>query len=255
MTEQQSRTQIDERRLQPAAQPAIGLTSNQSAEEFIVVLAHDLRNYIASIHGHLALLHRRAPREQEELDRQLAVRVLQTLERMDRLIANILDAVRMQRGFFELMCQPVDLALLARQCAGLLETDINPINLDLPPVANMYGDEERLRQALHNLLANALQHSPAGAPVTLTLAIETRADSPWMILSVYDRGPGIPPDLLPQIFERFASGPRSTGLGLGLYLAHGIALAHGGTLTVRSAASRNTCFELALPAQEMGDGG
>jgi two-component system, OmpR family, sensor kinase len=249
MNGQQFRTLIDEQRLPAAAQPAIELASNQPAEEFIAILAHDLRNYIASVHGRLALLQRRAPLGHQELDGQLVASAKETLERMDRLIANVLDTVRMQRGFFELMLQPVDLVLLARDCAELLQTDSTPIMLHLPPKARVHGDEERLRQALHNLLANAIQHSPSGAPVTLRLAVETRADGPWMVLTVSDRGAGIPPDMLPQIFERFTAGPRSTGLGLGLYLVRGITLAHGGTLTVRSAAGMGTCFELALPGE------
>jgi len=247
LDEQPVRTRIDEQRLLAAAEPAIEFASNQSAEECIVILAHDLRNYITSIHGHLTMLHKRAQREQEERDSQLAAQAQQTLEQMDRLIANVLDTVRMQRGFFELIPQVFDLALLARQCAELIQTDSNPIKLDLPPTASMYGDKERLRQALHNLLANAIQYSPAETPVTLSLAVETRADGPWMVLDVCDQGAGIPPDILPQIFERFAAGPRSTGLGLGLYLVRGIALSHGGTLTVRSAPDMGTCFELALP--------
>jgi signal transduction histidine kinase len=247
MEEQHIRTHVDEQRLLVAAQPAIELAPNQSAEELIVILAHDLRNYIASIHGHLALLHKRNQHYQEALDRQLAERAEQTLEQMDRLISNVLDTARMQRGLFDLVLQPVDLVLLARQCAELLHTDSYPVKLQLPPTASVHGDEERLRQALLNLLSNAIQHSPPGAPVTLSLAVETRADGPWMVLAVSDQGAGIPPDILPQIFERFVAGPRSTGLGLGLYLVRGIALAHGGTVSVRSGAGMGTCFELALP--------
>jgi two-component system, OmpR family, sensor kinase len=249
MNEQHVRTTIDQRRLLVAAQPAIELEPNQSAEEFIVILAHDLRNYIASVHGYFALLHQRTHHEREELDRQLAGCAKQTLEQMDRLIANVLDTVRLQRGLFDLMLQPVDLVLLARQCADLLQTDSNPIKLDLPPTASVHGDKERLRQALHNLLTNAIRHSPSGVPVKLSLAVETRADGLWMVLAVCDRGAGISPDILPRIFEPFAAGPQSTGLGLGLYLVRGIALAHGGTLIVRSVAGEGTCFELALPGE------
>jgi len=249
MNEQYVRTQIDEQRLLVAAQPAIELGSNQPAEEFIAILAHDLRNYIASVHGYFALLHQGTQHKWKELDRQLAGNAKQTLEQMDKLIANVLDTVRMQRGFFDLMLQPVDLVPLARNCADLLQTDSHPVELNLPPTAMVHGDEERLRQALHNLLINAIQHSPSGTPVTLSLDVETRADAQWMALTVSNRGAGIPPDLLPRIFEPFAAGPRSTGLGLGLYLVRGIVLAHGGILTVRSAAGTGTCFELVLPAE------
>jgi signal transduction histidine kinase len=233
-------------RTQTVAQPAIELATNHLAEECIVILAHDLRNYITSIHGHLSMLRQRG---QADLDRQMTAGAILAVEQMDRLIDNIMDTVRMQRGFFELMLQPVDLALLARQCAELFQTAATPIMLDLPPTAIVLADEERLRQALHNLLANAIRHSPSGAPVTLSLTVEMRAESPWIVLAVCDQGAGIPPDMLPQIFEPFAADPRSIGLGLGLYLVHGITLAHGGTLTVRSTAGEGTCFELALPCE------
>jgi two-component system OmpR family sensor kinase len=245
MNKQHFRTQIDEQRF-IAAQPAIDVASKQSAEECIVILAHDLRNYITSIHGNLTLLYAQARREQRELP--LATSAQKVLEQMDRLIANVLDTVRMERGFFELMLQPLDLAILAQQCAELSQTDAHPIELHLPPTACIRADEDRLCQAIHNLLANAIEHSPSQAPITLSLETETRADGIWFVLSVRDRGAGIPPEMLSQIFERFTAGPRSTGLGLGLYLVRGIALAHGGTLSVRSTVGRGTCFELALPS-------
>jgi two-component system OmpR family sensor kinase len=249
MNEQYVRTQIAEQRLLVPAQPTIELGPNQPAEEFIAILAHDLRNYIASVHGYFALLHQSTQHKWQELDRQLAGNAKQTLEQMDKLIANVLDTVRMQRGFFDLMLQPVDLVPLIRNCADLLQTDSHPIELDLPPTARVHGDEERLRQALHNLLTNAIQHSPSGTPVKLSLTVETQLDAKWMVLTMSNRGAVIPPDLLPRIFEPFAAGPHSTGLGLGLYLVRGIALAHGGILTVRSAAGSGTCFELVLPSE------
>ena len=71
------------------------------------------------------------------------------------------------------------------------------------------------------------------------------------MLTVADRGPGVPPEVLPRLFERFARGPDSRGLGLGLYIARRVAEAHGGALTVETAPGRGTRFRLALPA----DGG
>ena len=69
----------------------------------------------------------------------------------------------------------------------------------------------------------------------------------WATIAIHDNGPGIPPDFLPRLFDRFQRRPRSTGLGLGLYLEQQIALAHQGTLTVESSPETGTCFLLALP--------
>ena len=245
--DEQIRTQINEPRLPAGQAQAVALPSHHSAVELMTMLAHDLRNYITPVRGRLAMLYRRAQHEQREQDMRLAASATKTLERMDRLIANVLDTARQERGFFELIVQPVDLVLLARQTAELLQTDEIPIMLHLPETAIVDGDEERLRQVLHNLLVNAIEHTPSLAPVTLRLAAETRDGGTGIVLTVCDRGAGISPDVLPRIFERFASGPGSTGLGLGLYLARGIAMAHGGTLTVQSSSSAGTCFELALP--------
>jgi signal transduction histidine kinase len=245
--DEQIRTQINEPRLPAGQAQAVALPSDHSAVDLMTILAHDLRNYITPLRGRLAMLHRRAQHEQREQDMRLAASATQALERMERLIATVLDTARLERAFFELIVQPVDLVLLARQTAELLQTDDIPILLDLPETAIYDGDGERLGQVLHNLLSNAIQHSPSRAAVRLRLAVETRDGGTWMVVTVCDRGTGISPEVLPRIFERFAAGPGSRGLGLGLYLARGIAEAHCGTLTVQSSSGGGTCFELALP--------
>ena len=109
------------------------------------------------------------------------------------------------------------------------------------------ADADRLRQALENLLSNALRYSPEGMPVIVEVHTERQEESTWAAITVHDAGPGISPELLPRLFTRFASGGSNKGLGLGLYLAHGIALAHGGTLTVDSRPGKGASFRLALP--------
>ncbi len=111
-------------------------------------------------------------------------------------------------------------------------------------------DVERIRQALENLLSNALRFSPGGVPVIVEVNAERREDTSWAIVTVQDSGPGIAPDLLPRIFTRFTSGGSNRGLGLGLYLARGIAVAHGGTLTVDSQPGKGASFCLSLPLVE-----
>ena len=122
--------------------------------------------------------------------------------------------------------------------------------LDLPdePVV-VPGDAPRLHQVLTNLLANARTHTPAGTTVTVGLA---RADG-GARLTVTDDGPGIAPDLLPHVFERFARGSvgrsRHTGsTGLGLAIVDAVVAAHGGTVTVQSRPGR-TEFAVRLPPE------
>jgi two-component system, OmpR family, sensor kinase len=100
---------------------------------------------------------------------------------------------------------------------------------------------------VENLLSNAIQHSPEDVPVALTLRRETHERREWAVIHVHDRGPGIPPEALPTVFNRFEKGHNSGGLGLGLYLARGIAEAHGGTLLVESEPSQGSSFYLSLP--------
>ena len=110
------------------------------------------------------------------------------------------------------------------------------------------ADPGRLRQAIENLLSNALKVQPEDDVVIVDLAV---CES-WATVTVEDRGPGIPPEVLPRLFERFGSGPGSVGLGLGLYLARGIAEAHAGSLEVDSRPGRGTRFTLRLPLEPSG---
>ncbi len=147
------------------------------------------------------------------------------------MIAHLLDTARLEGGVFHLAPRPVDLAALARETADLLRAPGATLLVQAPTVLWRTCDPERVRQALENLLGNAIKHSPKGAPIVVSVEARERRDGEWAVLTVRDEGPGVAPDLLPTLFERFARGRDSTGLGLGLYLTRGIAEAHGGTLT------------------------
>lgn len=209
----------------------------------MTVLAHDLRNYLTPLYGRLGLLRKRAEDEQRGQDVQLAAQAVQALDHMQHLIDNLLEAARLQHGLFDLRREWVDLRALAHALAESFAGIDTPIVVDATTALMIKGDRQRLWQALHNLLANAVTHSPRHAPVLLSLHATPHA----ALLRVSDLGPGIPPELLPHLFHSFAPGPTSQGLGLGLYLAHAIAAAHDGTLTVESGREGGTCFELSLP--------
>jgi signal transduction histidine kinase len=104
-------------------------------------------------------------------------------------------------------------------------------------------DRDRLAQVLSNLLANAVQHSERGTPVTVTVS-GTDAEA---TVSVHNLGEPIPTEVLPTVFDAFSSGSDSTGLGLGLYIAREIVLAHGGRIEVNSSRERGTVFTVTLP--------
>jgi two-component system, OmpR family, sensor kinase len=133
--------------------------------------------------------------------------------------------------------------------------------LEVPDHAvEVTGDASRLHQVVGNLLANARSHTPPGTTVTVTLAspepgTDAGSSDGSAVLSVVDDGPGIPPPLLPEVFERFArgEGSRTRGAGstgLGLAIVAAVVEAHGGTVDIESRPGR-TAFEVRLPARAM----
>jgi signal transduction histidine kinase len=102
-----------------------------------------------------------------------------------------------------------------------------------------------LTQAFENVINNGVRHSVAGSP--LAVVVEPDPANNAVRVRVIDRGPGIAPDLLPHLFERFVSTRPSRGIGLGLYLAERVVAAHGGTLRVTSELGSGACFEFHLP--------
>jgi signal transduction histidine kinase len=218
------------------------------AKELVTTLAHEFSNYLAPLKLRIDLLLRRAMKEQRAMDIRDASTAGDVLQRLTRLTWDLLDASRLEQGLFALRMQPVDLAELAHECAGTLGTPESHLKVLGEPQVLVLADPDRIRQVLENLVSNAVKHSPRGVPVTLHVSRQALTEGRACgVLSVIDEGPGIPPELLPRIFERFVAGSRSHGLGLGLYLAHRIATAHGGTLTVQSTPGAGTRFTLSLP--------
>lgn len=221
-----------------------------AAEELVTVLAHDLRNYLTPLRGHIEMIQRRATREQRERDMQDAAAATSTLQRFTRLISDLLDVARLDQGIFSINPEPVNLVQILREIATSLRRATNEVLIHSPEELVVFVDAGRIRQALENLIANAMNHSPAGTPVVLNASTQQRNDGTWVAITISDMGPGIPGELLPNLFQPFVSGASSTGLGLGLYLASRIVAAHGGTLTVESKLGEGAHFQLALPQHQ-----
>ncbi|GAB2705227.1 sensor histidine kinase [Kitasatospora kifunensis] len=212
---------------------------------FAADAGHELRTPVATVRGHaeLALRH---PDPIAPPVRHALERVEAEARRMGAIVDDLLLLARLDAGR-PLATAEVDLTRLALDCTddARAAAPTHHWRLDLPaePVLAT-GDEDRLRQVLANLLANAHRHTPPGTTVTLQLTGHR--------LTVTDDGPGIPPDLAPHIFDRFVRGDqarsRTTGTtGLGLAIAHAIAAAHGGSLTLRQEDGRGAVFVLTLP--------
>jgi two-component system, OmpR family, sensor kinase len=217
------------------------------AEELITVLAHDLRNHLSPIAARLRLIRGRAERDRREDDLKAADTALSGVDRLARLISDLLDVARLDQGIFKIDVQPVGLASVAREVARAFSTPEHEIMAQAMEEPVVAGDSQRIQQCVENLIANAVQHSPHGAAVNVTVALDRRDDRAWGLLEVRNEGPGIPVEILPRIFDRFAPGPGSRGLGLGLYLAQRIAAAHGGALEADSRPGKGATFALRLP--------
>ncbi|MDI5964886.1 sensor histidine kinase [Streptantibioticus silvisoli] len=234
------------------------LESRQASEtrvrQFVADASHELRTPLASIRGYAELI-RRGPEEQGPGTRHALGRIESEAGRMTTLVEDLLLLARLDAGR-PLSYDTVDLSPLVIDTVSDARA-AGPGHLwrvDLPDdPAQVRADTARLHQVLANLLANARTHTPPGTTVTARVL----PGDGVVRLDVEDTGPGIPGDLLPHVFERFARGDasraRANGVapggssGLGLAIAHAVVTAHGGTITADSAPGR-TVFRLTLPA-------
>ena len=241
------RAELSERLAQQAEEQG----RRAAADELIAILAHDLRNHLAPISGRLQLMQRWAARERQETAQSHVAELARGIDRLRHLVADLLDSTRLEHGLFTLERRPTDLVSLARDVAAVMSGTSSRIDvLACDPELTAVADPDRVRQSLENLLVNALKYSPESLPVTVELRRERRDDSDWGLISVIDNGPGVPREVQDRLFERFATGPGSQGLGLGLYLAGRVAEAHGGSLSLESAPGMGARFTLALPIEE-----
>ena len=223
--------------------------SEMRVRQFVADASHELRTPLASIRGYAELTRR--GREQIGPDTRHALgRIESEAGRMTLLVEDLLLLARLDAGR-PLQFEQTDLIPLVvdtisdSRAAGMDHS----WRLDLPDEpALVSADAARVQQVLVNLLGNARKHTPEGT--TITARVQRRG--PWMCVDVEDNGPGISPELLPHVFERFARGDsarsRATGsTGLGLAIVQAVATAHGGAVTVDSVPGR-TVFTVHLPA-------
>jgi signal transduction histidine kinase len=220
---------------------------------FLSVAAHELRTPLTSLLGYTQLVERRARHAStiSDRDRQALRIVSDQATRLSKMVTSLLDISRLQLGQLSIEPMQLDLGALAARLVEearplLLQHSIEYIGTGAPALIS--GDELRLEQALQNLIQNAVKYSPDGGAITVRVA----RDATYASVAVTDSGIGIPPEALPQLFQRFYRAPNVdpqhiSGLGVGLYVVKEIVELHGGTADVSSEVGAGSTFTLSIP--------
>ena len=229
------------------------LTARDATEaqlrQFVADASHELRTPLANIRAHAEFAATGAEPLPEATSTALA-RITSSADRMSTLVADLLLLARLDAGR-PLASEPVDLTRVVLDSVADARTAApdHRWQLDLPEeLVTVTGDEDRLHQVLANLLANASTHTPPGTTVVTRVAVGKMTTD----LTVSDDGPGIPAELQPRLFDRFARGDGSRSRahgssGLGLAIAQSIVAAHSGSLTATSTPGVGTTFRVKLP--------
>jgi signal transduction histidine kinase len=215
---------------------------------FLAGVAHELRNPLSALKLSTAMSGR-APLTPERMERTLAL-VARQVDRLDRMVGDLLDSTRIEAGKLELQPEVRDARELAREVVELYRSGDSGhvLELALPDTPVLVrADPARLEQVLHNLVSNALKYSPAGSRVDVAVVREGGE----AFLSVTDQGIGISEDerrLLFAPFQRAGNArQRAPGVGLGLSVARRIVEAHGGHIEVDSRPGAGSVFRVRLP--------
>jgi two-component system, OmpR family, phosphate regulon sensor histidine kinase PhoR len=227
----------------------------QMRTDLLATIAHELRTPLTAVRTSVGLLLDPTLEPDPDERRTLLSTIDRNAMRMQRLVGDILDLARFRAGRVQLQLRRFDAKDLASSAiasvAPLADTQGQTITLVAPPEpVPVFGDRQRLEQALVNLLSNAGRYSPAGAPITVTVS----AADDHVSWSVADKGHGIRPEDKARLFERFfvAGSDRrgsTAGTGLGLPISLLIVEAHGGRIDVRSRVGRGSTFTIIVPAQ------
>ncbi len=236
---------------------------DQEREEFISIIAHELKNPLASIKGYAGLLQRRAKKDPAG---QSALKGLDVIEqqanRMSMLLDQLRDVSQIGADRFTIEPAPLDLAVLTQRIVADMQATTTDHVVQLvvrdEPLMTL-GDEFRMAQVLGNLIGNAIKYSPDGGQIDVV--VERNDDPPfrphdadaleWATVTVRDQGIGIPVEGQQRLFERFFRAPNAkgkvSGMGLGLYITREIVARHGGYLWLESEENQGSLFGVALP--------
>lgn len=217
---------------------------------FAADASHELRTPLTSIRGYAEMFRRGAPDHPDDL--ALVMRRIEgEAERMGDTVDDLLMLARLDQGR-PLRTEPVDLAAIARDAAADARavSPGRPVAVEAPERVEIRGDEGKLRQAVGNLVRNAVVHTPPATPIAITVVREDHE----VELSVVDHGPGIDAEAAAQIFERFyrvdaGRGRETGGSGLGLSIVEAVSRAHGGSVRHEPTPGSGATFVLTVPLE------
>ncbi|MFZ2493184.1 MAG: ATP-binding protein [Thermoanaerobaculia bacterium] len=228
-------------------------------DEFLSIASHELRTPVTSIKGYTQLAKTLIKEGDLDTSEEYLDIALDQIDRMARLILELLDVSRIETGRLEIRREEIEWPqfvgeVVQRHRAAVSERSfhVNGPN----GRRTVIGDRDRLEQVLGNLVENAVKYSPDGSDITI--AVDDRGGQ--VVTSVTDRGIGIPADEMSQVFERFHRGRHVSstnfgGLGLGLYITKQIVERHGGSIWVESREGSGTTFFFSLPAERGAEAG
>ncbi len=215
-------------------------------------VSHDLRTPLTTIRGSAEALLTADHALDADARRALASDIAAESDRLERLVANLLDMTRLESGTIDLAASPTPIeepiGAAIRRAEVVL--DDRPLGVDVPPDLPLVQiDPVLIEQALIHLLENAARHTPPGTPIEIVAA----AAGNRLVVRVADRGPGLPPGEIGRVFDKFYRADAGRGgSGLGLAICRAIAAAHGGTVTAANRSGGGAEFTLSLPLAPAG---
>jgi PAS domain S-box-containing protein len=217
-------------------------------DEFVATVSHELRTPLTPIKGFATTLLEGGDRMSSETRRTAVESILRSAQRLERLILNLLEVSRIESRVLDVRNSSVEVSELAQRVVREFRDawGDRDIQVSVPAtLCHALGSELWIEQILSNLLSNALKYATGHEPIE----VHVRCDREAVELAVVDHGPGIPPEEVARVFERFERLDRShrqAGTGLGLYIARELAHAMNGTLTLADTPERGATFSLRL---------
>ncbi|CAN7348411.1 ATP-binding protein [Pseudoduganella sp. LjRoot289] len=238
------------------------LLADRRKDEFVAMLAHELRNPLAPISAAADLLAMGGLNE--ACLKQTGGVISRQVRHMTGLVDDLLDVSRVKRGLVRLRWDCIDAARVAadavEQARPAIEAASQRLTVQVPPgEVWLRGDHKRLVQVMTNLLNNAAKYTPAGGEIVLRVEVESEAAQPQVRMTVRDNGVGMAPELLERAFELFAQGEQdggheeitSGGLGIGLALVKSLVELHHGSVAAHSAGPGcGSSFTVCLPLEQ-----
>jgi signal transduction histidine kinase len=234
------------KRMQHLANEAVA-----AKEQMIAIVSHDIKNPLSAIRLEaqmiLRLTERNGPSPFGEEVKNLTNRILKTSDRLKLLICDLLDRNKTESGLSNLEKSRVDVTKLLRELIESFRPLLNEkelaVNLKVQD-GEIFVDRNKMFQVLSNLLSNAIKFSPRQSMIDLNCRLNGDED---VYFDVTDRGPGLSPQHLAKVFDKYWTGNLSSGTGLGLFICKTVVQAHGGVLKVENTEGKGACFSFTIP--------